>query len=75
MVWNISKEKITERMVISPDQAWAVPGPNKPPKPPARGSVPSEITDFIKAGHWSPADAAQADLIKKFKAKYKMNKK
>ena len=72
MVWNISKEKIVERMVISPDQAWAVPGPNKPPKPPARGSVPSEITDFIEAGHWGEADKAQADLIKKFKAEHKM---
>ncbi len=40
MVWNISKEKITERMIVSPDQAWAVNGPNKPPKPPAKGSLP-----------------------------------
>ena len=35
MVWNITKEKITERMIVSPDQAWAVNGPNRPPKPPA----------------------------------------
>jgi hypothetical protein len=72
MVWNISKEKITERMVISPDQAWAVAGPNKPPKPPARGSVPSEITDFIKAGRWAPANAAQAKMVNEFKAEHKM---
>jgi ribonuclease Z len=72
MVWNISKEAIVERMVVSPDQAWAVAGPNKPPKPPARGSVPSEITDFIEAGHWKPADEAQAEMIKEFKKKYNM---
>jgi ribonuclease Z len=72
MVWNISKEAIVERMVISPDQAWAVNGPNKPPAPPAKGTVPDPITDFIKAGHWDPADAAQAEMIKEFKKKYNM---
>jgi ribonuclease Z len=72
MVWNISKEAIVERMVVSPDQAWSVAGPNKPPSPPAKGTVPDPITDFIKAGHWNPADAAQAEMIKEFKKKYKM---
>ena len=70
MVWNISKDKIVERMVVSPDQAWSVAGPNKPPSPPAKGSVPDPITDFIKAGRWEPAEAAQAEMIKEFKAKY-----
>jgi ribonuclease Z len=56
MVWNITKAKITERMIVSPDQAWAVNGPNKPPKPPARGSVPDPISEFIKAGRWKPAE-------------------
>jgi ribonuclease Z len=72
MVWNISKEKIVERMVVSPDQAWAVAGPNKPPNPPAKGTVPDPITDFIKEGRWEPAEAAQADMIKAFKKKYNM---
>ena len=72
MVWNISKETIIERMVISPDQAWSVAGPNKPPNPPAKGTVPDPLTDFIKAGHWDPADAAQAEMIKEFKEKYNM---
>ena len=67
MVWNITKEKITERMIVSPDQAWAVNGPNKPPKPPARGSVPDPISDFIKAGRWQPAEQAQAPMVEKFK--------
>ena len=72
MVWNISKEAIVERMVVSPDQAWSVAGPNKPPSPPAKGTVPDPLTDFIKAGRWQPAEAAQAEMIKAFKAKYNM---
>ena len=72
MVWSISKEKIVERMVVSPDQAWSVAGPNKPPSPPAKGTVPNPITDFIKEGRWEPAEAAQAEMIKAFKKKYNM---
>lgn len=67
MVWNITKDKITERMIVSPDQAWAVAGPNRPPKPPARGTVPDPISDFIKAGRWMPAEKAQATMVNKFK--------
>ena len=67
MIWNISKEKIVERMIISPDQAWAVNGPNKPPAPPAPGSVPDPIGDFIKSGRWQPAEEAQAPMVDKFK--------
>ena len=33
MVWNITKSKITERMAVSPDDAWDVPGPGKPLPP------------------------------------------
>ena len=67
MVWNITKEKIVERMVVSPDQAWSVNGPNKPPAPPAPGTVPDPISDWIKGGRWEPAEAAQADMVNKFK--------
>jgi len=67
MVWNISKDAIVERMIVSPDQAWAVNGPNKPPAPPAPGSIPDPISDFIKSGRWQPAEAAQASMVDKFK--------
>ncbi|MBW2363314.1 MAG: hypothetical protein JRG84_20645 [Deltaproteobacteria bacterium] len=70
MVWNITKEKITERMIVSPDQAWAVNGPNKPPKPPAKGSVPDPISDFIKTGRWKPAEEAQAPMVNEFKKEH-----
>lgn len=72
MVWNITKDAIIERMIVSPDQAWSVPGPNKPPSPPAKGTVPDPLTDFIKQGHWDPADEAQAEMVKEFKAKYQL---
>ncbi|MEH6637195.1 MAG: guanitoxin biosynthesis MBL fold metallo-hydrolase GntH, partial [Halioglobus sp.] len=38
MVWNITKDDIVVRDIVSPDQAWSVNGPNKPPSPPARGT-------------------------------------
>lgn len=72
MVWNISKDKIVERMIVSADQAWAVAGPNKPPSPPKKGSVPDPITDFIKNGRWQPAEEAQAPMVDAFKKEHKM---
>ncbi len=71
MVWNITKDGIKERMTISPDAAWAVAGPTKPPKPPARGTVPDPITDYIKAGRWDVEDA-QGPMIKEFKKDHNM---
>jgi ribonuclease Z len=67
MVWNITKDKIVERMIVSPDQAWSVNGPNKPPPPPKKGTVPDPISDFIKAGRWGPAGKAQAPMVEQFK--------
>jgi ribonuclease Z len=67
MVWNITKDRILERMIVSPDQAWGVNGPNKPPPPPAPGTVPDPLSDFIKAGRWQPAEEAQAPMVDKFK--------
>ena len=73
MVWNITKDKITERMTISPDQAWSVAGPTAPPKPPAKGTVPDPLSDKMKAGRWNPqASDAQKELVDTFKKKYNM---
>jgi ribonuclease Z len=72
MVWNITKKAIVERMIVSPDQAWGVNGPNKPPAPPKPGTVPDPISDFIKEGRWKPAEKAQADLVNKFKKAHGM---
>ena len=35
-------------MTVSPDQAWSVNGPKQPPAPPAPGTVPDPMSDFIK---------------------------
>jgi len=72
MVWNITRDKIVERMIVSPDQAWSVNGPNKPPAPPKKGSVPDPISDFIKAGRWKPAEDAQAPMVEAFKKEHQM---
>jgi len=71
MVWNISKKKITVRMTISPDAAWSVAGPTRPPKPPAKGTVPDPISGYIKAGRWN-VDDAQGPMIKAFKKDHNM---
>ena len=73
MVWNISKEAIVERMIVSPDQAWAVNGPNKPPAPPAPGTIPDPISDFIMEGRWQPAEEAQAPMVDEFKKENNLN--
>ena len=46
--------------------------PNKPPAPPAPGTVPDPISDWIKAGRWAPAEAAQADMVNAFKKENNM---
>jgi ribonuclease Z len=71
MVWNITKAEITERMVVSTDDAWAVNGPNPPPKPPAPGTVPDPLTDAIKAGRWN-VDDVQGQMIQEFKKTHGM---
>jgi len=63
MVWNVSKDKITERMAVSPDEAWDVPGPNRPLAPDR--SRKSEYTKFILDGKYDTSDA-DGPWLKKF---------
>ncbi|MGI9512563.1 MAG: guanitoxin biosynthesis MBL fold metallo-hydrolase GntH [Anderseniella sp.] len=70
MVWNITKDKITERMAVSPDQAWSVPGA-KPPLKPLTSGVPDPLSDAMKAGAWN-VDDAQGPMIKAFKKEHNM---
>jgi ribonuclease Z len=69
LVWNITKDNIKVRRVISDDDAWSVPGPNKPQKP--DHTVPDQLTKAMHAGHWDISEVT-ADMIKEFKKKYKM---
>ena len=68
MVWNITKDKIVERMTVSPDQAWSVPGA-KPPPAPLKEGVPDPLSAEMKAGAWN-VDDVQGEMIKAFNEKY-----
>jgi ribonuclease Z len=68
MVWNITKDSITERMAISPDDAWSVPGTARQP-PPERGR-PNPSTPFIENGRWVPGFRAQDPALDAFMKKY-----
>jgi ribonuclease Z len=67
MVWNITKDKITERMAVSPDDAWDVPGPGKA-LPPDR-TRKSEYTQFILDGKFDTSDV-DGPWLKKFMKKH-----
>jgi len=72
MVWNINRDKITERMTVSPDQAWSVAGPTPPPAPPTSG-VANPLSDKMKAGRWNPqASDVQKELFDTFKKEHNM---
>jgi ribonuclease Z len=63
MVWNITRDMVVERRVISPDDAWDVPGPGRPP-PPDRSRKP-EYTKYILDGRYDCSDA-DGPWLKKF---------
>ena len=67
MVWNISKNSITERMAVMTEEAWAVQGIKPPPK---RETPPtSEFTREILSGMWDVSDA-QGQMIKDYADEY-----
>ncbi len=68
MAWNITKDKVVERMAVSPDRAAGVPGPARQP-PPEKGR-PSPMSDFIKKGEWGPAFNAQNKMLDGHSKKY-----
>ena len=70
MVWNITKDKIVERMGVSPDRASAVQGTTRQP-PPEKG-LPSPMSDFIDEGEWGPAFNAQNEMLDEHSKKYNL---
>jgi len=63
MVWNITRDAVTERMAVSPDHAWDVAGPSEHLEPdPDRDPV---YTQFILDGRLD-VDAANARWMKEF---------
>ncbi|UCH75308.1 MAG: MBL fold metallo-hydrolase [Rhodospirillales bacterium] len=70
MVWNVTRDGITERMAVSPDDAWSVPGTAEQP-PPDKGK-PNPMSDEMEAGRWLPAFRAQDAMLDEHMRKYKL---
>jgi ribonuclease Z len=69
LVWNITKDGIRVRKVVSDDEAWSQEGPNKPQKP--DHTVPDQLSKEMLAGNWDISDVS-AKMVKEFKEKYNM---
>jgi ribonuclease Z len=67
LVWNITKDGITERTAVSPEDAWGVKGPNPPPDPDR--TVPDQLSEEMLAGRWDVSEV-MAEMIQEFKAKH-----
>ena len=70
MVWNITRDKITERMAVSTDNAWSVPG-EKPPPVGEPGQVPPQLSKEMESGMWDVNDV-EGQMVKEFKKKYEL---
>jgi ribonuclease Z len=70
MVWNITEDKITERMAVSPDRAWAVEGTTE--QPPPQPGVLDPMSDFIKQGEWGPGFNAQNRMLDEYSEKFNL---
>lgn len=70
MVWNITKDKIIERMAVSADAAWAVEGTTRQP-PPEKGR-PDVMSDFIKGGEWGPGFNAQNRMLDEYAKEFNL---
>ena len=55
MVWNVRRDEIVERMAVSPDDAWDVPGTGRPGAPDP--NFPSQYSDFVLDGRLDTSEA------------------
>jgi ribonuclease Z len=70
MVWNVTKDGVTERMAAATDEAWGVPGTATPP-PPQRG-LPDPMSDFIRRGKWKEGYDAPNKMLDEHARKYNL---
>jgi ribonuclease Z len=72
MVWNVTKDAVTERMAVSSDDAWGVSGTAK--QPPPMSGLPDPMSDFIKSGKWREGYEAQDEMLDEHMKKYGLEK-
>lgn len=70
MVWNVTRDKVVERMVVSTDRASGVSGPTR--QPPPESGRPDPMSDFIKNGEWAPGFNAQNPMLDEHMEKYNL---
>jgi ribonuclease Z len=68
MVWNVTKDKINERMATYTGEAWGVPGTAVQP-PPEKGR-PNPMSDFINSGKWKEGYDATNEMLDEHMKKY-----
>ncbi len=69
MVWNITKDGITERMAVATEEAWAVPGEAAQPAPePGRED---EYSEWILSGRWDEGvQPVQKEMLDEFSERH-----
>ena len=50
MVWNVTKDAITERMAVAPANSWAVPGTTRQPRPRRAAPAPCPTSSSPASG-------------------------
>jgi ribonuclease Z len=68
MVWNVTDDRITERMATATHEAWPVSGTAVQP-PPVAGQ-PNPMSDFIRSGKWREGYEASDDMLDEHAEKY-----
>lgn len=72
MIWNITRTKVLERMVVGSDNAWDVVGPTAPPVPDKK--FPPQETEFTLNGRWQPAIEVDNEAFREFRRKHGLSK-
>ena len=57
MVWNVTKEKITERMAVVSEEVWPPPASEKPIPPDPSRRIP--FSEMISSGRLDVKDVVQ----------------
>ena len=58
MVWNVTRDGVTERMALPNDDAWDVAGPTAPPLPDKK--FPPQESEFTLGGRYDMSEIEDA---------------